>query len=271
MVQTKSKGYSIAEQQLEDAIRPQSAGAAECTPRSPLSKFCKDKLSDMDKRLHAAIIHKVDLKEALEIERPRMVSRNPRTLNLTRAETLDCDNSGRPRSRSMATLEHRRLSRDEKDVNLQKAVDYFHKVKEANEMAEEIRAKSRAGTARRNSSTPCLGTGSRKGSKDSSKSSRRGSKDGLALTNGAAEEPAEDGKNPGKARARFLAALGMPQERKSLLALTAIKAIGEGGQAERRASTNGQIGGQIFLEKNNLLERLRRKRDSIAPMPATIE
>jgi len=268
------------EQQLLKVPRPQSTGALDMddSPQSPvwspLSKFCKDRLQDIDGRLPARI-HKVDLKEALEIERPRIVSRNPRASSLCRATSKDSDQDGtvsRPHSRQ-SCAEQRRLSVDEKSMNLQKAVNYFHMVKETNEMTAPIRSSSK-GSCRRHHSTPCLEkAGSRKNSKDSTQQqSRRGSREAeaQAALEAVASQEANDftdpTPNPGKARARLLAALGMTmpgQERKSLLAMTAINAIASAGQIEKKEAKNGEIGGQIFRQRNSLLDRLKERRATI--------
>lgn len=250
----------MAQTNADGGSRPQSAGLDD-GPCSPLSKFCKDKLTDIDKRLQAAIVHKVDLKEALEVARPTVVSRYPRSASaasLARAVTVD---SGLART---FPREHHCLTKNEKDKKFQKAVDYFEKVQQANELAAQIKP----GTLKRNSSTPAI-VGKEttpKGSKESV--ARKDSKDKVPAAAPASEEKkdAAASEGQGNARAKFLKALGMPKERKSVLVLTAIKAIESAGEpaADKKRGSTSEIGGSVVMGKNTLLARLKAKRESLA-------
>lgn len=255
-------------------------------PLSPLAKFCRDKLTSSNGSYYGKTIHTVDLKEALEIERPRMVEALTPKLKpskMKRASSaaelhVDTKSNVTPMGASMdfprspsKSIQLRRLSLIEKDVNVQKAVSYFSKVQEANELSAQIRS----GARQRSSSVPCLHPGSKdssdkKGSKDSTQVPRKDSKEKAPDSKPMEPAPAEKKEEPSAVKAKMLKALGMPStglDRKSMLAATAVKALETAAEPERKVSKMGAIGGTMIAGKNTLLERLKAKR----AMLATIE
>jgi len=249
------------------------------TANDEMGKFVKDQFKEPDgaPKRRSSVVHKVDLKEALEIDRPAIVMRQPNLraglLNDSpkKAQTLD-GLAGSPGKRHslLSQMEKRSLSIDEMDNNVQKAVDYFSMVKKVNEMSQDIRSGPRA-LIKQTSLPELHGKNDRGGSKDAAGGSRKGSKGNIPPADAKkAEEPKkEEEAKPMNARAKFLAAMGLPQDRKSLLASNALKALASAGsednagggekKEEKKPANRSSIGGSMHTGKNTLLARLRER------------
>lgn len=282
-----SKG--LADEQPADSRRMSTCVDAH-EPLSPLAKFCRDKLTSSNGcYYHDKTIHTVDLKEALEIERPRVVEaltpklKPPKIQRSSSAAGLHVDTKSKfePKGAPMDFLRSpmhykqlRRLSLIEKDVNVQKAVSYFSKVQETNELSAQIRS----GARNRSSSMPCLHPASKdssdtKGSKDSTQVPRKESKGRAPDSKDSTQVPRKDSKEGQKeaaiaAKAKMLKALGMAAPRPNLLAASAVKAFETAAQPEpeKKGSKMGAIGGSMMSGKNTLLQRLKAKQAMLATM-----
>lgn len=230
-------GYSASASTLamEEAI---------LSPKSPLSKFCRQSFADQDGRLRTAVVHHLALVE----EGKPCVRRGSRT-SLVRTPSLENN------KQQVASFdEYRRLTHEERRHNFERANDFFHKAKEINEQVD--RTLPPKGSTVITRSDPVL----RKASKESAQGSRRGSKDTPEVPD--LQEPSEqvEKKEP-SARAKLLAQI--PKAKLSLLAMST-KALMDAGKPPTpeidRPRQSSQIAGKMVLGRNTLLDRLQTRK-----------
>lgn len=242
-------------------------------PNTPLTRFVKDQFKNSWEPQDETVVHHVSL-----IDHPTRAQRESvcqaarkdskeswqSCISNRKSPDLDEDHYVHSCEQTRRSLTAKELKEKE-----DKAVMYFHKVKDINEMCEIVSRKS----SKESIAVARAASKERAGSKDrtsfvmdpiapvpSKPQNGYSTQSKTEVTHEAQVQPeatpaAEAPKKAGSLLAQFA-----KENRKSSLLTTAANAIMTAGQDGKRSSTNrGSIGGEVVTRRNTLLERLKEK------------